>query len=94
MFRKITVVTAYSDNDGDSVRLEYPGVLIAPERALYVDAKYSLALLEKVVEADGHFYTTGGPGTQLMEVKISDPTFIHRYDELSATEFLSLLIPY
>lgn len=93
MFKKISVVTAHTDTDGTHVQHKSPGVLIAPGRALHIDVEWGIAVLERVTPNGTDYQTTGGAGSVLLEVKITDLTVIERFADLSAAEFLALLIP-
>ncbi|WP_339274498.1 hypothetical protein MKY59_25845 [Paenibacillus sp. FSL W8-0426] len=87
----ITVVTKGVDR-GDPFRMEYAGTLINDIFALYVDTTYSLAVLERVYYDGDEYVTTGGPGSIIFDLPISDASIIDNIRDMSAIELLSKFI--
>ncbi|MDO3682212.1 hypothetical protein [Paenibacillus ehimensis] len=88
---QITVITECSDC-AETYRYEYAGVLVGESHALYVDAAYSLVVLERVRPQDGVYVTTGGTGSVIFDLQVADPSFIKRIGSMSAVDLLTQLI--
>lgn len=88
----ITIVTKGVDA-GEPFRVEYAGTLIDDRHALYVDATYSLAVLERVYFDGEEYVTTGGPGSVKFDLPVNNVSFIENIRSMSAIELLKVLIP-
>ncbi|MNM97416.1 hypothetical protein D3C81_1099200 [compost metagenome] len=93
MNRRITVVYEHNDPLGGYDRLEYPGVLVDPNYAFYIDVEYATVVLERVKRAGNDEYmTTGGPGAVGFDLPVDDVAFFDRITEMSAVELLAALV--
>lgn len=88
----ITVATKGVDR-GSPFRIEYAGTLINANHALYVDTTYSLAVLERVYYDGDEYVTTGGPGSVIFDLLVTDANFIDNIRDMSAIDLLRILIP-
>ncbi|SHE13801.1 Uncharacterised protein [Chlamydia abortus] len=87
----VTVIAEIPDLE-EIVRYEYEGVLIGDSHALYVDRPHNFVVLEKVRFEDEVYKTTGGPGSVVLDLEVADTSFIERLGDMSAVEFLNILI--
>lgn len=93
MSRRITVVAEFNDEVEGLSRYEYPGVLVAPNYAFYIDMEYATVVLERVRHAsNGEYHSTGGPGAVGFDLPVDDVTFFDRITEMTAVELLSALV--
>lgn len=88
----ITIVTKGVDVDGPW-RIEYAGTLIDEHHAIYVDAEFSLAVME-YVNFDGTEYVTTYGEPAIFDLKVDDLSFINNIRDMSAVELLQKLIPH